>query len=100
MCRHEDIADKDYLVYLYMSETYRVFRDRLIDEKDRLKFSEMSHQIMEENMIMDWQLEDFTNTIFGTFESPDKQYIKLNESTELLPRLEEQLLKYNSDSDT
>ena len=43
MCRHEDIADKDYLVYLYMSETYRVFRDRLIDEKDRLRFSEMSH---------------------------------------------------------
>lgn len=88
MCRHENIADKDYLVYLYMSETYRVFRDRLIDEKDRQKFSDMSHAIMEENMIMDWNLEDFTNTIFGTFESLDGQYIKLSESAELLPTLE------------
>jgi hypothetical protein len=43
MCKNEDIPDKEYLVYLYISETYRVFRDRLIDDKDRLKFSEMSH---------------------------------------------------------
>ena len=28
-------------------------------------------------MIMDWNLEDFTNTIFGTFESPDGLYVKL-----------------------
>jgi len=35
MCRNEDIENKDYLVFLYMSETYRVFRDRLIDDKDR-----------------------------------------------------------------
>ena len=35
MCKNEDIEDKEYLVYLYISETYRVFRDRLIDEKDR-----------------------------------------------------------------
>ena len=43
MCRNEDIPDKDYLVYLYMSETFRVFRDRLIDDKDRDRFNEMAH---------------------------------------------------------
>jgi hypothetical protein len=35
MCNNDDIVDKEYLVFLYLSETYRVFRDRLIDEKDR-----------------------------------------------------------------
>lgn len=50
MCRNEDIADKDYLVYLYISETYRVFRDRLTDERDRQKFNEMSHEIMESQL--------------------------------------------------
>lgn len=47
MCRNEDIEDKEYLVYLYVSETYRVFRDRLTDEKDRKRFNEMSHEIIE-----------------------------------------------------
>ena len=32
MCKQDDIPDKDYLVYLYISETYRVFRDRLVDD--------------------------------------------------------------------
>ena len=31
------------LVYLNINKTYRVFRDRLIDDNDRLNFSEMSH---------------------------------------------------------
>ena len=35
MCENRIIEDKEYLVKLYMCETYRVFRDRLIDEKDR-----------------------------------------------------------------
>lgn len=42
MCKNEDIDNKEYLVYLYISETYRVFRDRLIDEKDRDKFNIIS----------------------------------------------------------
>jgi len=54
MCRNEDIPDKEYLVYLYMSETFRVFRDRLIDDKDRDRFNEMAHQIMEDHLTMDW----------------------------------------------
>lgn len=59
MCRNEDIPDKDYLVYLYVSETFRVFRDRLIDDKDRQKFNEMAHQILEDHLTLDWALEDF-----------------------------------------
>jgi hypothetical protein len=98
MCKNEDIPDKEYLVYLYISETYRVFRDRLIDDKDRLKFSEMSHQLLEDHLSLDWNLEDFTNTIFGDFETNEKKYVKLSSSNELIPRLDELLNVYNADA--
>lgn len=96
MCKNEDIEDKEYLVYLYISETYRVFRDRLIDEKDRQKFSEMSHEILEHHLTMDWQLADFQNTIFGDFETNEKKYVKLSPSNDLIPRLDEILNFYNN----
>lgn len=96
MCKNEDIEDKEYLVYLYISETYRVFRDRLIDEKDRQKFSEMSHEILEHHLTMDWQLSDFQNTIFGDFETNEKKYVKLSPSNDLIPRLDEILNFYNN----
>ncbi len=35
MINLENLENKEYLVYLWIHETYRVFRDRLVDEKDR-----------------------------------------------------------------
>lgn len=99
MCRNEDIPDKDYLVSLFMAETYRVFRDRLIDEKDRTKFNEMSHDSMENFLQMEWALEDFKDTLFGDFETNDRKYIRLSQSTELMPRLDELLGMYNGDAE-
>ena len=78
-----------------MCETFRVFRDRLIDEKDRKKFSEMSHEIMETHVTMDWELPSYENVIFGDFEHPDKLYVKLSASAELIPKLNDQLDLYN-----
>jgi len=100
MCSNDDIPDKEYLVYLYISETYRVFRDRLIDEKDREKFNIMSHEYLETHLTMDWNLADFQNTIFGDFETNERKYVKLSDSNELIPRLDELLMVYNSDADT
>lgn len=97
MCKNEDIEDKEYLVYLYMNETYRVFRDRLIDEKDRDKFSEAAHTILEKYMAMDWELSEYKNVLFGDFETPDKKYIKLSPNDDLIPCLDKQLEAYNSD---
>ena len=59
MCDGKVIEDKDYLCKLYMCETYRVFRDRLIDEKDRGKFSQDSHDVIESYLNLDWELQDF-----------------------------------------
>lgn len=95
MCNLDQLEDKDYLVKLYMCETFRVFRDRLIDEKDRKKFSEMSHEIMETHVTMDWELSSYENVIFGDFEHPDKLYVKLGASSDLIPKLNDQLDLYN-----
>jgi dynein heavy chain len=91
----DEIVDKDYLVKLYMCETYRVFRDRLIDEKDRKKFSTDSHEILEDQMSLDWELSYFEDVIFGDFESGEGKYTMLSGMTELLPRLNDLLTYYN-----
>lgn len=96
MCRLDDIENKDYLVYLYIAETYRVFRDRLIGDPDRKKFNEMSHKILENHLTMDWELEDFKDVIFGEFENPEKFYLKLSPTDVLIPRLDELLMAYNA----
>ncbi len=88
MSSNDDIVDKDYLVYLFISETYRVFRDRLIDDKDRQRFSEMSHTIMEKYMAMEWELKDFQNVLFGDYENIEHRYIKLSDSQQLIPCLD------------
>jgi len=98
-CKVDDIPSKDYLVALFMSETYRVFRDRLIDDKDRQKFNVMSHQSMENFLQMDWELEDFCDTLFGDFETNERKYIRLSNALDITPRLEELLHNYNADGD-
>mmetsp|Transcript_44398 Transcript_44398/g.32455 ORF Transcript_44398/g.32455 Transcript_44398/m.32455 type:complete len:160 (-) Transcript_44398:616-1095(-) len=78
MINLEYLDSKDLLVYLWTHETFRVFRDRLVDEKDRGKFSLIVHTFMEEHLNMEWKLEDFQDVLFGDFEQGDKQYLKLS----------------------
>lgn len=96
MCKNEDIENKADLAFLYINETFRVFRDRLIDEKDRERFNLMSHEIMESHLNLDWELAVFQNTLFGDFETNEKKYIKLSSTQELIPRLEDLLNMYNN----
>ena len=53
----ENIESKEYLVFLWVHETFRVFRDRLIDEKDKNKFNTIVHDILEDYLVMDWKKE-------------------------------------------
>lgn len=98
MINLENLESKDYLVYLWVNETYRVFRDRLVDEKDRDKFNTILHDIMEDNLSMEWKLKNYKDVLFGDFETGDKQYLKLSETNVLIPTLDEQLEMYNSDN--
>jgi hypothetical protein len=59
MINLENLENKDYLVYLWVNETFRVFRDRLVDDKDRGKFSTLVHEILENYLDMEWKLKDY-----------------------------------------
>lgn len=50
----KNLSDKASLVSLWIHETFRVFRDRLINAEDRLKFSTMSHEKLENYLDMEW----------------------------------------------
>jgi len=47
---------------------------------------------------MEWELKDFEAVLFGDYESPDKQYLKLSEVNALIPRLDQYLELYNADN--
>jgi dynein heavy chain len=49
-----NLESKESLVELWIHETYRVFRDRLVDQTDRDKFSKMSHEKLEQYLDMEW----------------------------------------------
>jgi hypothetical protein len=70
MCGNESIEDRDYLIKLYMHETYRVFRDRLIDEVDKNLFNDLSSSILENNNLSpaDEDIKELYNVLFGTIE--------------------------------
>ena len=96
MCEAADIADKDMLTKLYICETYRVFRDRLIDETDRSKFSKDSHQILEDFLALEWELSSFETVAFGDFGEPgETKYQELGDMTEVMERLDQLLKIYN-----
>jgi dynein heavy chain len=44
MINLHNLAEKEDLVYLWIHEVFRVFRDRLIDQKDRDKFAGLAHE--------------------------------------------------------
>ena len=54
MINLENLQSKEYLVYLWVHELFRVFRDRLVDDKDRSKFSTLVHEILENTLDMEW----------------------------------------------
>jgi len=98
MCPYDEIENKDYCTKLFACEIFRVFRDRLVDEDDRSKFSDMCHRIMESHLTMDWALEEFENVIFGDYDNQRRYYVLLGGTPDLIPRLEELLMLYNTEN--
>jgi len=47
MMNLQNLENKAQLVYLWIHETFRVFRDRLVDQSDRDKYSKLAHEKLE-----------------------------------------------------
>jgi len=86
MTNLEHLVSKDYLVYLWLHETFRVFRDRLVDEKDRTKFNQLTHELMENYLVMEWEPKNYIDVLFGDFEN-GTAYVKLSDTNRLIPKL-------------
>jgi len=98
MIKLENLEDKAGLVYLWIHETFRVFRDRLVDQTDRDRYSKLAHEKLESYLSMEWELKDFENLLFGDYDSADRAYLKLPEVNALIPRLDQYLELYNADN--
>lgn len=94
----KNLSDKQSLVYLWIHETFRVFRDRLINADDRSKFSKMAHERLENYLTMDWELKDFESILYGNYETAARHYNKLSDVNTLIPRLDQTLEIYNSEN--
>jgi len=94
----EDITDNDTLVSLWVHETFRVFRDRLVSEQDRDKFNKYTHKVLGQYLQIEWPLEDFKDLLFGDIERGDGTYAKLSGMDNLIKELDLKLEAYNAES--
>ena len=103
------VTNDEDMIKLWMHECERIFKDRLVDEKDRSLYDEILNKVMKQSMrrentyndhVILWG--DYVNMIFidndpkkGAIEH---QYCELNNEELLKKTLEEKLYNYNHES--
>ena len=98
MISYENLKEVDTLLLLWLHECSRVFRDRLIDDKDRNWFNDELERKMRSNLNTDLTKEKWADAIFGDFMSgPYREYIKIEYNPKLFERLGMYLEQYNSE---
>ena len=98
MVTYENLRGLNTLLLLWLHECCRVFRDRLIDDKDRNWFNDELERKMKMNINTDLTKEKWIDVIFGDFMSgPYKDYIKIDYNDKLFDQLAMSLEQYNSE---
>ena len=100
MVQKEDLAEKSNLIKLWCHEGARVFRDRLINDEDRLWYNNATLEQLHSNAAYDaseWQIEDFASIMFGNFcgKGAKKAYQELADRAKLDAVLVDSLDEYN-----
>jgi len=96
---YDNLRTSETLILLWTHETQRVFRDRLIDDKDRIWFNDMLEKKMKENIAVDVPREMWENVLFGDYMADGlKEYIKIDYGQDLFSRLSRVLDMYNGDN--
>ena len=67
MVESKHIPTADDVVKLWCHEEARVFRDRLIDEDDRVLFNSIVQGLMKQNLERDWEPDQFKDILYGDY---------------------------------
>ncbi len=93
----KELTEEKYLLKLWLHESARVFRDRLINDEDRGWFDDQCASILPRFKVK-WKKEEFNRVLFGDYTNLDvRQYKLVRENPAKLSKLfDEYLLEYNS----
>eukprot|EP00742_Colponemidia_sp_Colp-10_P004283 GILJ01004568.1.p1 GENE.GILJ01004568.1~~GILJ01004568.1.p1 ORF type:complete len:2868 (+),score=508.60 GILJ01004568.1:1-8604(+) len=84
------------LVSLWLHESARVFRDRLVDDADRSWFDQTCKKMLQQYLNIDWPVEQFQNVLYGDFiDSATRQYHPIMDMKRANDALESALDDYN-----
>ncbi len=94
---HKDfLPDSDTLLRLWLHESSRVFRDRLIDDKDRSEFNHLCETMLQKYFQVQWDESLLRDLLFGDYtttgegrpykECPDKQLVETMMNSHLAVR--------------
>jgi dynein heavy chain len=92
----KSLNKQDDLLRLWLHESARVFRDRLINDHDSAWFNSMIKNKMKEHLKVNWEEEVFDDLFFGDFmDQNDKKYIYLDDPEVITQKFQEYLDEYN-----
>eukprot|EP01022_Parablepharisma_sp_SALTPOND_P014052 TRINITY_DN188_c0_g2_i1.p1 TRINITY_DN188_c0_g2~~TRINITY_DN188_c0_g2_i1.p1 ORF type:complete len:4549 (-),score=684.34 TRINITY_DN188_c0_g2_i1:241-13887(-) len=90
------LKDKTILLRLWLHESFRVFRDRLIENKDLEWFNDKITDMMKKHIEIDWAKDTFKDVLFAHFGNDESEYQEVTDVNAIIPKLNDQLEWYNS----
>ena len=96
----EDLKEKNMLVNLWLHETFRVFRDRLVNDKDRGWFNENISKMLKNHLDLEKPMEEFVDIMFSHFHLDEEAYAQIYDFDRFQSKLSDFLELYNSRNST
>ena len=104
MASPSKVVSQDHLARLWVHESRRVFRDRLVNDEDRAWLDRLLRASLESNMHLEWQTVVPTQRlVYGDYMIPGadpKVYEEVPDMNTLVPTIEEYLMDFNAESKT
>jgi len=92
-----ELTDQESLTRLWVHETCRQFRDRLVNKEDRSWFDKCLTENLEKHLHSTWAVESLANLMYGDFfDRNEKPYVQATDPEKTQITFEEALEEYNS----